>query len=143
MEQAKKRHHFLPVFYLQGFTEPDSKRLWIYEKGNPIVRLSTPENEGCQKFYHAFITHEGNRDTDTIENYFEKIETETGKLLIKIHRREILAEQDRKYLALFVSFMRTRTPLFRNDIEKMAAEHIKHVGLDSAKRNFKESLDTI
>ena len=140
-EEIKKKHHYLPTFYLKGFTNSD--RLWVYEKGNLKVRSSSPEEEGCQRFYHAFVTHEGNKDTNTIENYFDKIETNTGVLLANIHRHENLSDQARQEFALFVSFMLTRVPLFRNEIEKMAAEHIKRVGLDTAKSNFKISLDTI
>ena len=110
--------------------------MWVYEKDSLAVRPSSPEDEGCQKFYHAFVTDEGNRDTNTIEEYFEKIETKTGILLAKIHQREKLYDQDRKDLSLFISFMFTRVPFFRNEIEKMAAEHIKHVGLDVAINNF-------
>jgi hypothetical protein len=142
-EEIKKKHHYLPRFYLEGFTEFDSNRLWVYEKAGLEVRPSSPEAEGCQKFYHAFVTDEGNRDTNTIEDYFQKIETKTGILFTKIHQREKLTEQDRKELALFVSFMFTRVPLFRTEIEKMAAEHINQVGLDDAIIDFKISLDTI
>ena len=39
--------------------------------------------------------------------------------------------------------MQTRGPWFRNEIDRMAAEHIKKVGLENAKRDFKSSLDTM
>jgi hypothetical protein len=142
-EQIKKRHHYLPRFYLEGFTKLDSNRLWVYEKGIHEIRPSTPEAEGYRKFYHAFVTDEGNRDTNTIEDYFEKIETKNGIIFAKIHKREKLTEQDRKGLALFVSFMLTRVPWFRSEIEKMAADHINHVGLDAAISDFRISLGTI
>ncbi|MDO8140428.1 MAG: DUF4238 domain-containing protein [Candidatus Brocadiales bacterium] len=142
-EEIKKKHHYLPSFYLKGFTKLDSNCLWVYEKDSLNVRPSSPENEGCQRFYHTFVTHEGNRDTNSIEDYFGKIETKTGLILADIHRRQKLTEQDRKELALFISFMLTRVPLFRNEIEKMAAEHIDHVGLDTAISDFKISIDTM
>ncbi len=142
-EEIKKKHHYLPRFYLEGFTKVDSNCLWVYEKGILEIRPSSPEAEGCQKFYHAFVTDEGKRDTNTIEDYFNKIETKTGILFAKIHQREKLTEQDRKELAFFVSFMFTRVPWFRSEIEKMAAEHINHAGLDTAISDFKISLDTI
>lgn len=142
IEQTKKRHHYIPKFYLKGFTESKSNCLWVYEKGSLEIRPSSPENEGYQKFYHAFLTNDGNRDTNIIENYLEKIETKTGSLLKNIHRRERFTDQNKKELALFISFMLTRVPLFRSEIEKMAAKHLKHVGSDNAKSNFKASLET-
>lgn len=142
-EQIKKKHHYLPRFYLEGFTKLDSNCLWVYEKGTHEIRPSTPEAEGYRKFYHAFVTDEGNRDTNTVEDYFEKLETKNGIIFAKIHKREKLTEQDRKDLALFVSFMLTRVPWFRSEIEKMAAHHINHVGLDTAITDFRISLETI
>ena len=39
--------------------------------------------------------------------------------------------------------MQTRGPWFRSEIDRMAAEHIEQAGLQSAKRDFKPSLDTM
>ena len=141
--EIKKKHHYLPRFYLAGFISSVSDRLWVYEKGRLDVRPSSPEAEGCQKYYHAFITDDGNRDTNTIEDYFQTIETNTGLLFKKIHQREKMTDKDRKELALFISFMFTRVPLFRSEIEKMASEHIEETGLEAAINDFKISLTTI
>ncbi len=142
MEQTKKKHHYLPRFYLDGFADPKSNRLWVYEKGIPEIRHSSPTKEGCQKFYHAFFTDDGNKDTNTIENYLEQIEATTGCLLITIHNRDRFTDDNKRELALFISFMLTRVPLFRYEIEKMAAKHINHAGLDSAIANFEASINT-
>jgi hypothetical protein len=48
----------------------------------------------------------------------------------------------KRELALFISFMLTRVPLFRSEIEKMAAKHINDVGLDSAIADFETSIST-
>ncbi len=141
IEQIKKKHHYIPKFYLKGFANSESNCLWVYEKGNLEIRQSSPINEGYQKFYHAFLTEDGNRDTNTIENYLEKIEANTAELLDSIHRRERVTDQIKKELALFISFMLTRVPLFRSEIEKMADKHINHVGLDDAITNFKQSIE--
>ena len=39
--------------------------------------------------------------------------------------------------------MQTRWPWFRSEIDRMATEHIKKVGLENAKRDFKSSLYTM
>ena len=142
MEQTKKKHHYLPRFYLEGFADQESDRLWVYEKGIPEMRPSSPAKEGCQKFYHAFLTDDGNKDTNTIENYLQQIEATTGCLLVSIHNRDRFTDDNKRELALFISFMLTRVPLFRNEIEKMAAIHINHVGLDSAITNFEAAIST-
>jgi hypothetical protein len=96
MEQEKKKHHYLPRFYLDGFTDPKSNRLWVYEKGIPEIRSSSPTKEGCQRFYHAFFTDDGHRDTNTIENYFEQIETKTACLLVSIHNRDRFTNDNKR-----------------------------------------------
>ncbi len=140
MEQTKKKHHYLPKFYLTGFADPKSNRLWVYEKGIPKIRPSSPTNEGCQKFYHAFFTDDSSKDTNTIESYLEQIETKTGCLLLSIDNRDRFTDDNKRDLGLFISFMLTRVPLFRNEIERMAAKHIDHVGLESAIANFEASI---
>src|SRR5947209_17314037 len=42
-------HHYLPRFYLKGFTE--KKQLWVYEKGKP-PRASKPKYEAQRENYY-------------------------------------------------------------------------------------------
>jgi hypothetical protein len=38
-----RTHHYIPVFYLKGFTSPsvgDKGYLWVYEQGKPFHRVS-------------------------------------------------------------------------------------------------------
>ena len=143
LENKKKRHHYLPETYLKGFTDSSSENLWVYLKDSPIVRKSTPRNEGCQKYYYAFYDVKGSRHTNTIEDFFSDIEHKFSNVLIKIHDCVKLSNQDRINLAVFIAFMQTRGPWFRSEIDRMAAEHINKVGLENAKKDFKSSLDTI
>src|SRR5260221_84365 len=42
---VSRAHHYVPVFYLKGFTSPkDREYLWVYEQGKPM-RKSKPVNE--------------------------------------------------------------------------------------------------
>ena len=120
-----------------------SESLWVYLKDSPIPRKSTPRNEGCQKYYYAFYDAKNSRHTNTIENFFSDIEYKFSNVLIKIHDCVKLSDQDSINLAVFIAFMQTRGPWFRSEIDRMAAEHIKKVGLENAKRDFKSSLDTM
>jgi hypothetical protein len=143
LSNTKKKHHYLPESYLKGFTDSSSGILWVYLKCYSEVRQSSPGNEGYQKYYYAFFDTGGKRHTNTIEDFFSKIEGNYIRVLNKIHDRKNLSSQDRINLAKFVAFIQTRVPWFRSEIDKMAAEHITNVGLEEAKRNFASSLETM
>src|SRR5260370_12523377 len=60
---VSRAHHYVPVFYLKGFTSPipkDKEFLWAYEQGKPI-RKSKPVNEAHERDFYAYEDDEGNR----------------------------------------------------------------------------------
>jgi hypothetical protein len=60
----KKRHHYIPRFYLEGFVDPLNKPyIWVYEKGNPNIIKATAENVAVRKHYYSFVTAGGNEDS--------------------------------------------------------------------------------
>ena len=67
----KRKHHFVPAFYLRGFTDPSSDNMiWVYNKGSNNPFCEKPENIGLEKHYHTFENLDGSKDTNTIEDYF-------------------------------------------------------------------------
>jgi Protein of unknown function (DUF4238) len=142
MEQLIKQQHCLPRFYMDGFADIESNKLWVYEKGNPVIRSSSSIHEGCQKFYHAFFKDEGSKDTNTIEAYLEKIESRAKTVLAGVHNRNRFTDINKMELALFISFLLTRVPLFRIELEKIAARQRNHIGLNRAITNFGAALET-
>ena len=114
----KKRHHFLPKFYLKGFIDPHNPPfIWLYEKGEPLIQKRSPINIAVRKHYHSFVTTAGERDSETVENIFADMEDKAAPVIRKIKNEETLNEQDRKQFARFLAFMMTRVPKFRNDVE--------------------------
>jgi Protein of unknown function (DUF4238) len=76
---APRAHHYLPVFYLKGFTSPYAGRLSVYEKGKPL-RKSTPVNEAHRRDLYSFEDEQGHhRD-------FEK---QLSKSSRKLHRYSV------------------------------------------------------
>ncbi|MCA9395087.1 MAG: DUF4238 domain-containing protein [Candidatus Omnitrophica bacterium] len=49
-QRPKKRHHYIPVFYLNGFTTKDGY-LYVYDKDGPIFDSSP---EGIVNENHGF-----------------------------------------------------------------------------------------
>jgi hypothetical protein len=67
---AKKRHHYNPQYYLQGFTESSNSRfLWRYDKNKNAdpIKMNVV-NAGVKTDYYAVETPGGDKDRDTIEN---------------------------------------------------------------------------
>lgn len=114
----KIRHHILPIFYLKGFIDPRNPPfIWLYEKGEPLIQNRSPKNIAVRKHYHSFLTTSGERDSETVENIFADMEDKAAPVIRKIINEEILDEQDRKHFARFLSYMITRVPKFRDNVE--------------------------
>jgi hypothetical protein len=144
---TKKRHHYVPRFYLSGFLEAGESQLWVYEKGNAQPFRSTPENTGFQKHYYGFEKPDGTRDTNTIEDMYSKVEQSAAKVIAKIANRETIDGQAKANLAYFVAFQITRVPRFRKHVEAVDREAVKHVAhrlatdpehFASVKRSYEE-----
>jgi len=125
--QAKKRrHHYLPEFYLRGFVDPDNEPyLWIYEKGDTEIRKASPKDAAVLRNYYSFTTPEGEKDSETFEDFLAEIETQVAPILQKIQAEESLEQAERQWFALFVALIMTRVPNWRENSEKGFAQVIK------------------
>lgn len=137
----KKKHHYIPVFYLNGFTN-SSDCLWIYDKDDKGMFESSPEGIAYENHYFSFINPQGERDSETVENMISELEGEFSKVTKKILNFEELSIQDRINFALFVSSMMVRVPNMRDNIRKSTAEMIKHISvfMASHKENFERMM---
>jgi hypothetical protein len=130
---TKKRHHYVPKFYLSGFTIPaDESQLWVYEKGKEEPFKASPDSIGFQKYYYSFEKVDGTRDTNTIEDMYSKVEQSAAKVIGKIANREVIDGQAKANLAYFIAFQITRVPRFRKHIEAVDREAVKLVAASLA-----------
>lgn len=121
----KKRHHYIPRFYLNWFSDPTyENNVWVYDKDTGNVFNATPANIGCEKHYHTFVNELGEKDTETIEKLYESVETPAGALFKKLHNGSHLNDEDKASFAMFATTMMVRVPNYRNNIEKVSAEVI-------------------
>jgi len=122
----KKKHHYVPVFYLKGFVDPHNKPyIWIYEKGNLDVRKASARDIATQKHYYSFTTPEGERDSETFEKILGKIEGKAAPVIKNIKERKALTNEQRVWFAFFLAFTMTRVPSFRENIERATGEIMK------------------
>lgn len=136
-QKPKKRHHYLPIFYLNGFTNTNGC-LYVYDKESKPVFESSPEGIAYENHYFSFMTPQGDKDSETVENYMSELEGEFAKPLKKILNSESLSDDERITFAHFVASMMVRVPNFRDNIRKSTGEMIKHVSvfMASHKENF-------
>jgi len=70
MQQPKrKRHHYLPEFYLKYFILPGEKGIWVYDKDGGEPRYQQPVNTGVEGHLYSIINEDGEKD-DFIETQF-------------------------------------------------------------------------
>jgi hypothetical protein len=121
----KKRHHYIPEFYLKGFINLKTNFLWMYQKGNDQVKIVSPRNAAVITYYYSFKNDKEDIDTNTIEDMMSMVEGEASPIFSKIDNEKMLNDDDRKILSLFISFLRIRVPNFRQNIEASGSEVVK------------------
>jgi hypothetical protein len=114
-----KRQHYIPKFYLSGFALEKAKPyLWIYEKGISGVKKASVNDIALEKEYYAYLKPDGQKDTDSFENYLAGKETLVAPILIKIQNFLKINEQEKAIMSEFISLMMTRIPKYKD--EKLA-----------------------
>src|SRR3990172_10533671 len=91
-----RAHHYLPQFYLKGFSRDD--HLWIYDRYKKEFREQTPKNLAVAKDYYTVIDTNGNKNTD-IEKFFSVIEGKASAVIKKVERRDLITDKERDILA--------------------------------------------
>ena len=120
--QANKRnHHFVPKFYLKGFTDSDSpSKLWVYTRGRDFDQgdrthtwnpyKSSIGKAGMGRDFYACKDVHGKVDYNTFENELEKKEKPADKLIRKICGFQPLNENEKEALSLYMTMMHQRIP---------------------------------
>jgi hypothetical protein len=77
--------HFVPEFYLKGFTDPDTPAghkpyLWIYKIDERRWRKRAPKNVATEPDYYTFMDRDGNRQ-DNVEGFLADLEGRTATVI--------------------------------------------------------------
>jgi hypothetical protein len=122
-----RAHHYLPVFYLKGFTAEtlkDKGFLWVYGKGK-TPRRSKPENEAHERDLYSFEDDEGERH-DHAEEALPGIESVVAPLFRAIEGGYYdFHPHDWEGLTYFMALMWLRGPTgadFVNRLYEQATE---------------------
>jgi hypothetical protein len=118
---GKRLHHYIPQFYLRGFTDPSvtggkTPWLWVRHKEASAVVRKAPKNLAAKIGYYATETADG-LDYATVENELAAVESRAAFALRKFldgptgHRK---IEPD---LSVFIGWLAVRVPWFRRAAE--------------------------
>ena len=150
----KKRHHYLPKVYLEGFPNLEDGRIWTYDKFNPYNPWSSSITNTAftNKLYHV---KDSEQDLDIVENYFANNIEGPAATPLKILREQKFPElEGRKALAAFFSLLIVRTPGYLKHIEQQYSRDLAQQLMITAKNKeyfhqiykkagIKESFDII
>lgn len=120
MNSEPKMHHYIPQFYLAGFTSSGKKDgyLWVFDTSNGNIFKSKPRNVGKQKDFYKLDINE--IDNNIVEYTFAMIEDGTAPIIKNIIKNNELPKgEDFKILIYFLALLAMRTPAFRNTISNL------------------------
>lgn len=127
MAQQPRKHHYVPNFYLAGFTksESDNGELYVLDQAQRRQWKSTPANTARQTDYYAINAKPGS-DEMVVEKLLGDIEGKCS-VVIKwlIEHRKLPDGQDLDVLLNFVALMAVRVPAIRNTISNFTDEVLK------------------
>lgn len=109
--------HYVPRFYLKGFTDPDVPEghepfLWVSEDG-VSWRRKAPKNVGAEANYYV---------TPEAERTFQELETRLAPVLRTTCRREPLTDEETMWLGTLVAMMRFRVPAIHEHWQRILSE---------------------
>jgi hypothetical protein len=105
------RNHYIPQRYQLGFANENGS-VWLFDRKELQFRNGAPVNIGVQRDFYTTVDANG-VPNDSVEKMLALIEGIVWPVIDRLDRRaDGISEHDRAHLALFVAFMRTRTPAF-------------------------------
>jgi hypothetical protein len=125
----KKRHHYIPITYLNKFTD-NAAKVFAYRKDDPQKALHLrPDAIAFETYYYSQPLSDGGRDNDTFENFFGTIESSWNPLAARLcsdaAARTDFTSSEFVNLFTFLILMRVRVPATRDMVEVTLAEQVK------------------
>lgn len=122
---SKKRHHYVPITYLNGFTDTQG-RLQVYRSDEVSEPLSiSPSNIAFQNYYYSQPSPSGGRDDHLLEDLFSaEVETHWPAAR-EAARNDALTPEAWSRLYLMLASLRARVPATREMIESYLAATVR------------------
>lgn len=136
------RLHYVPKFYLEEFTDPDTPvghepYVWVFEKVGGNWKKRAPKNVAAESDFYV-LTHRSGRRHTGVEEALGVLESAAARLLRrKVFRERLLKRYERFELAAFVVAMLNRVPAEVENIREFMRE-VGRVHLKAMLEHFKE-----
>ena len=132
MANQKKRHHIVPVVYLDRFAD-DRGMVVVTRKDAPDVSTySRPAETSFRRYYYSQPVESGAQNNNALEDIFSKMESEWDVVANTLESRNP-ANHILSPLLGFVGLQRVRVPAFRDAIEHSMERYARQV-LDRLRR---------
>lgn len=124
--QAKKRHHFVPIAYLQAFKNK-AGRILVYRKDDPTVALPVkPAATAFENYYYSQPTQDGSPDHNRLEDVFCKLEGTWPPIVRALQAREDV-NAHLESIFQFILLQRVRVPASRDATEARLAAQVRQL----------------
>jgi hypothetical protein len=124
-----KRQHFLPKFYLEGFT--NNGVVAVFDRKLNEIRIQQPVNTCVIGHFYTIEDKAGYKHFE-LEQLLSEYETKSSQVIKKISRMEAINADERTDLAIFIAFAACRTPDIVDSLKIFNSNLIR----DTAKRMF-------
>jgi len=104
-----KRHHYIPEFFIKGFTNEDGKIYYFNKKKNQLIRKPKSPKQVLFEWNRNKVKVDG-KETDEVESLFQLAESKFSKSYHKIVNGENITEVDLRHLILFILQIHWRVP---------------------------------
>ena len=150
MPDQPRRHHYVPKFYLAGFTKYGTVdgELYVLDQRQRKQWKSTPLKTAHQRDFHAIEARPG-ADPMVVEKSFADIEGKCSRVVANvIEQGKLPTGEDHDILLNFVAMMAVRVPGIRNIISRAVDDLGKNLlctalGSDQGWQEFKQDLNEL
>ena len=160
--QAKaepKRHHFVPKFYLRGFSD-HKKRVRMYARGTKKKPVLVSVNNAAVESGFYTIVEESGEKSQRVEQLLSMVEGLANTAIERMLKGQFPpSTEDRTNLSLFMAFQTLRTPENRRGYEAMVdyshkllfegwtpeyvRERMKEQGIEPTDESVAEVMDVV
>lgn len=111
-------HHYIPQYYLEGFSLLESKKVWVYEKNGPLKFQTIVKSTANENKYYS----------QEVEKYLaNEIEAPANAVIKKIRNREKITNEDKMILSIYMVVMLKRVPESKLRMKAMAPSVAKKI----------------
>lgn len=121
--EGPKQQHYVPRFYLEGFTSDDALSVFDRTKGE-IRERQLPKNVAKVGHLYTFQDKEDRKRFD-LEKLFDLIEGEAAPILRSLANGDRISSAQRETFALFLGLAAVRTPAAIEEAGSVYAGFVK------------------